>query len=280
MSWGKMATRAPEGEAIYWAEDMDISNIGSGGSLSPISLGTSQNTDGLTAKFGITADGTALPYSHVNALDSTGDAKWRGHVEKNIERDFAAGTYTLYIMCDTHRENGAERLFELTVNGESAGLTETVGEAIQYSTNKEATLYILPVSFTLEESCTNMNIKLQAPDGHIAPNFIAMYLEEPEIIVKTTKLTGVEGVGEADENRDAVGFYVENATGLSGNLKDYDWLVTMNDDTQYKKGVNIDTAISGEGGVSFGLILTGTIVDNENTYGTSDIESVVPTKLD
>ena len=134
-STGKIATQAPGGALIFWAEDMDVSNIGSAGAVSVIDLGNTQNTDENTKIFGIEQDGETLSFSHINALDNTGDAKWRGYAEKNIEREFSEGEYTLYIMCDTHSVSGANRQFEVKINNESAGVTDIIGDSVSYSTN-------------------------------------------------------------------------------------------------------------------------------------------------
>ena len=102
---------------------------------------------------------------------------------------------------------------------------------------------------------------------------------EPAVITTANKLE-VEGVDEATINEDAVGYYAENVTDLSGNLNEYDWLITMNDDVQFTKKVNIDTTVNTEGGVSFGIILYGKTSADADSYSTADIKTVQLTKID
>ncbi len=77
-----------------------------------------------------------------------------------------------------------------------------------------------------------------------------------------------EGVENAEVNSDAVGFYIENMAIPSWNpsLK---WQLMFDDGVKAEKNVDIPM-LSGEGNISFGIVLSGTI-DN---YTTSDIESV------
>ena len=77
-----------------------------------------------------------------------------------------------------------------------------------------------------------------------------------------------EGVENAEENSDAVGFYIENMVIPSWNpsLK---WQLMFDDGVKAEKNVNIPM-LSGEGSISFGIVLSGTI----DKYTTSDIESV------
>lgn len=76
----------------------------------------------------------------------------------------------------------------------------------------------------------------------------------------------VDGMENAQTNADAVGYYVTNVP----SANDFKWTVTMADNTQYQSNVELGTTFTGNGNVSFGIILYGTI----DTYGTSDIESV------
>lgn len=173
-------------QLVFYAGDMDISNIGSAGAVSAVDNGNSQNTDRYSEMFGIAENGVTLSYSHISGLDKTGDAKWQGYAEKNIEAEFTAGDYRLYILCDAHAEQGNDRQYEVTVNGTSMGTTKKAGELQSYSTNTSASLYIMSVRFSLAEDCTEMNIKLQAPEGCFAPNFIAMCLNMPSVTVWDT----------------------------------------------------------------------------------------------
>lgn len=192
---GLVVPVSAESELIFYAEDMDITNIGSAGAISTVDVGISQNTDKYSEKFGISSDGEAISYNHINALDNSGDQKWCGYVEKNIEQDFEPGDYMIYILCDANRASGVSRQYEVKINDVSVGLTETAGNSVQYSTSTSSTLYIMKMKFSLGESVSNLNVKLQAPSGEAAPNFIAMLIEEPQLTVWNTfekEFTGEE----------------------------------------------------------------------------------------
>lgn len=112
-------------------------------------------------------------------------------------------------------------------------------------------------------------------------NEIALYNteEEPpapeEINVKATKVA-VEGVEEADTNKDAVGYYVEDL-GITKDTGALKWQITMNDEAKYEKNVGVGLSVEGEGtmDVSFGIVLTGSTMDGQ---GTSDIKDVYVTE--
>ena len=77
-----------------------------------------------------------------------------------------------------------------------------------------------------------------------------------------------DGVEDAAANNDAVGYYVENMSIPSWNpaLK---WQLMFSDGKKAEKSVDIP-GLSGEGSVSFGIVLYG----EKDGYGTSDIENV------
>lgn len=88
------------------------------------------------------------------------------------------------------------------------------------------------------------------------------------VSAEAEKITA-EDVDKAAQNPDAVGYYVENFTIPSWNptLK---WHLTFADGRQAAADVNIP-ALSGEGSISFGIILSGVRGD----YATSDITKVM-----
>ena len=77
-----------------------------------------------------------------------------------------------------------------------------------------------------------------------------------------------DGIENAEENNDAVGFYIENMAIPSWNpsLK---WQLMFNNGVKAEKNVDIPI-LSGEGNISFGIVLYGEL----DGYTTEDIESV------
>ena len=95
-------------------------------------------------------------------------------------------------------------------------------------------------------------------DFWITPGYTASKVDVPDIDTATI-------------NADAVGYYVEEMP-IYDAADAYDWIVTMSDDVQYQSEVELPT-LSGEGKVSFGIVLYGAVGD----YTTSDISSVAVT---
>ena len=95
-------------------------------------------------------------------------------------------------------------------------------------------------------------------DFWITPGYTASKVDVPDIDTATV-------------NADAVGYYVEEMPIYDAGYV-YNWIVTMSDGVQYQSEVELP-ALSGDGKVSFGIVLYGTV----GNYTTSDISSVAVT---
>lgn len=154
---------------VFWLDEME-QNVGSGGKITSFS-GTVSKADEASLLFGIERTGQVVEYNMINAIDNIGQAKWDGYLEKYIDRSFDAGKYKVYVLCQTSGSSAAARAMSVTINDIYYAQSSTIGESEIYASGG---IYILPMSFTLDGSCDGMNIRLQAPEGASAPNFIAM----------------------------------------------------------------------------------------------------------
>lgn len=79
-------------------------------------------------------------------------------------------------------------------------------------------------------------------------------------------------VTDADINKDAVGYYINDLKIPSWNpaLK---WQITFNDGQKAQSAVTLP-ALSGSGSISFGIIMYGDVTNGGTTYTTSDITAV------
>ncbi|MDR2903003.1 MAG: DUF4981 domain-containing protein, partial [Clostridiales bacterium] len=130
--------------------------------------------------------------NYINALDnpaSAADEKWRGYIEVSVEAD-KADLYTLsllgYINDDT-------RSYEATVNGLAQGVTATLGETLPSST-AGTPMKVLQTSVLLQEGANT--IRVQAPYGKNAPNFIALSVNEDDS-ARAALAAPVEWVGSS-----------------------------------------------------------------------------------
>ena len=155
----------------YWADEV-TNNQGSNGNLAPESFGKFQNTDDTVRLFFAEAsDGKDIgSLKRINGLDNENNAAWKGNVIKTVNVE-NAGVYTVYILGYT---GDANRLFEVTnlTNGETSQ-TQLSGEITAYSTSNNMKIFSADVGLKKGEN----ELKLQAPSGHSAPNFVALYLQ-------------------------------------------------------------------------------------------------------
>jgi len=106
--------------------------------------------------------------SYINAIDNGSSANWHGYLDVSVKA-FKANKYRLNILGYT---NQAGRSYEATVNGVSQGVTPSAGETTAFATNGANVLRVLSVDVVLKAGINN--IRIQAPGGNDAPNFIGL----------------------------------------------------------------------------------------------------------
>ncbi|MGN0180905.1 MAG: glycoside hydrolase family 2 TIM barrel-domain containing protein, partial [Candidatus Ornithomonoglobus sp.] len=163
-----------EGEGkVIWADDIVSAggaHQGTGGNTDKNDFGNFQNTDDKIKKFFPEAeDGKAIgSYTRLNAIDNWGNsAQWDGYVETTVTAP-KAGNYRVYVLGNT---NQSTRQLELTNTTNSK--SQISGSGVQYSTANWLMMY----EYIIELAEGENTLKLQAPAGSSAPNFIAMYVE-------------------------------------------------------------------------------------------------------
>lgn len=154
----------------YWAEDV-INNQGSSGNVITNEFGNFRNVDEEIKLFFPNAEnGAAIgTIKRINGIDNGSSTEWNGNVIKTVTAD-ANGIYTVHILANTNADN---RLIEVTNNttGKSAQ-TRLSGEESEYSTKN----WIKVFNTDLELVKGDNEIKIQAPSGKSAPNFIGLLI--------------------------------------------------------------------------------------------------------
>ena len=152
----------------YWAEDVE-NHQGASGDLSEIDFGDFKNVDDTIRLFFPDAeDGAAIgSFARINAIDNGSDSGWKGYVSKTIISE-GAGEFTIYMLGNTNSDRAVEITNETT--GESA-VSEMSSALTEYST--ENYMRVFSVELRLEQG-ENV-LRIQAPEGSAAPNFIALY---------------------------------------------------------------------------------------------------------
>lgn len=129
-------------------------------------FGKSQNTDGISALFGYSADNAEVGFYSVSGLYNKSEDK-SGFVTVTVDVP-ADGEYTGYILCNSDKE---ER-FEVMLDNKSIGNTAySISDSVKYSSGDNA-MYIL--SITMDGISSGRHaVKIQAPKGETAPDFSA-----------------------------------------------------------------------------------------------------------
>lgn len=155
----------------YWATDVE-NNQGSKGDTSEIDLGEFKNTDETVKLFFENAqDGGAIGTCiRINGIDSASDGGWNGYVSKTVDTE-ADGAYKIYLLGNT---NSPDRSVEITneTTGASA-VSAKSAELTEYSTKNNMRVFGVELELAKGENI----LRIQAPEGEAAPNFIALLIK-------------------------------------------------------------------------------------------------------
>lgn len=196
----------------YWAEDVD-KHQGSGGNQDKNDFGKFKNVDDdIKLFFPNAKDGETIgSYTRLNAIDGTTD-QWGGYIEKTITAD-ADGTYTVYILGNT---SAANRLFEVTNTTTGKAVQTDLSSGTEYSTQNALKLFSTEIELKKGENI----LKIQAPSGKSAPNFISM-LVKGDIAVETKSVSyGIYWAEDVDRHQGSGGNQDKNDLGKFQNVDD------------------------------------------------------------
>lgn len=153
----------------YWADDVK-KHQGSNGDTAYQDFGNFKNVDEtIKLFFPNAADGDAIgSYDRINAIDNGTNSSWRGYVTITINAE-GDGDHTVYMLGNT---NASDRSIEITneTTGESA-VSEVSSELTEYSTLNYMRVFSVELRLERGENV----LRIQAPEGEAAPNFIALY---------------------------------------------------------------------------------------------------------
>lgn len=167
---------------IIWAgDDKAIENHqGSNGKIELADFGDLQNYNDDTIGWFFPKDTISIgKLNRINALDNQGGG-WAGYINVKVNVD-KTDDYTLNILCF----GGNGRKYEVTANDVSCGITDGVSSSLSYSTVNALNVLQKQVSLRAGENI----IKIQAPSGQPAPNFVALAVVDDQL---TSKPTGYE----------------------------------------------------------------------------------------
>lgn len=152
----------------YWADEVE-NHQGSSGDDAENDFGNFKNVDDeIKVFFPNAEDGATIgSFKRINGIDNGSSGGWKGYVTKTIDAE-GAGDYTIYALGNT---NAADRSVEITneTTGESA-VSELSADLTEYSTSNYMRVFSVELRLERDENI----LRIQAPEGKAAPNFIAL----------------------------------------------------------------------------------------------------------
>lgn len=205
-------------------------------------------SDGMQYNMTRSPDTASIPEGYANLYS---DQVEGNKTDSEFKVDIANGKYkvTMYYGCSSQNFGTRYKV-------------EDIDSGDLYSTN--ASEYVTTVSVT--DGCLNIIISkgAKAYGGYISGLDI-------EPVTEATRLIASD-IASATINEDAVGYYVENMQ-ISDTAQEYKWVITTTDGSRFVKKTELPT-LSGQGSVSFGMIIYGILESGDAQYTTSDISSV------
>lgn len=177
---GKKEAEKLTTDEVIWAQDIidrggNHQGSSSEANTNEVDTGSFRNTDDVLKIFFPGADdGIASGMNRrINGIDNAG-GDWAGYVGADVYA--AAGSYTVYILGCTNDENG--RSIEATnITTGSVVTSKSSVDLIQYSDSSSDPMYVFEMSGLRLAEGEN-TIRIQAPSGKSAPNFVAMYITQ------------------------------------------------------------------------------------------------------
>lgn len=250
-------------DQVIWANDI----AEQGGIYNPEkatntvnNYGNFKNTDDtIKIFFPEASDGSTIePLDRVSNIDNAGNSKYTGYIEADVTAA-AAGKGRIYILGSTNQDTRAIEATNTTTYSSGQASTATT----TYSTGSDSLRVMVIDGISFNEGVNT--IKIQAPSGANAPNFIAMYIDfSAETAMSQVSFSGTYN-GEQIDGKE-ITENNETITAWKGDLSSIDFTISSIEVIAEKDGVKksqeySDTQLTTTGDAIF-YVLINTVPDS------------------